>query len=114
MTDDRLTDELVSQVLGWRLAPGRFIKARRSWIARWRFAPLERLDDAFELLDRASRDYTLTSIEGAFTAEVRVGDRIGSASGGPKARTITLAVARALGIELSLMGKVTNGEPELR
>jgi hypothetical protein len=98
--DARLTAELANRVMGWRVAPGRFLKSRRGWIPTWRFAPLKRLDDAFQLLESASYDYTLAQIKDAFTAEVRIGDRIGNASGRPKARAITLAVARALGLDL--------------
>ena len=34
MTDDLLTDELAARVMGWRLAPGRYIKAGRS-LSAW-------------------------------------------------------------------------------
>ncbi len=99
--DVRLTDELASRVMGWRVAPGRFLKAGRSWIPTWRFAPLSRLDDAFQLLDRSESTYKLERTHAdAFSVEVRFGGRIGKASGEPKARAITLAIARALGLEL--------------
>jgi hypothetical protein len=99
MDDDRLTEKLAGEVFGWRAAPDRFLKGGRGWMPRWRFAPLERLEDAFQLLDRASDDYTLTANTGStFSASVRVGERTGTASGRHKARTITLAVAQALGL----------------
>ncbi len=101
MNDERLTDELACRVLGWRAAPGRFIKSGRSWTPRHRFAPLTRLDDAFQLLDRIATAYTLSTVKNdRFTAEVQVGAHAGKASGEPKARTVTIALARALGLEV--------------
>lgn len=98
--DRELTESLAVKVMGWRVARGRYLKAQRSWIPAWRFAPLIRLEDAFQLLNRASGDYKLTAVEGlTFSAEVRVGDFTGMAAGEPKARVIALAVGRALGLE---------------
>src|SRR5580704_10575300 len=59
MDDDRLTEKLAANVFGWKLAPDRFIKSGRSWIPRWRFSPLERLEDAFGLLERVATSYRL-------------------------------------------------------
>jgi hypothetical protein len=50
-------------------------------------------------LDRAAEGYTLRAAGDTFTAEVRVSSRTGKASGDLKAKTITLAIARALGLE---------------
>lgn len=100
MNDAQLTDELASRVMGWKVASGRFVKPSRSWIPKWRFAPLERLEDAFQLLDTARAAYTLSrSAAGVFSASVRLGSGRGEASGEPKPRTITLALAIASGIE---------------
>jgi hypothetical protein len=100
VNDDRLTDELVCRVMGWRVAPGRFIKAGQSWTPRHRFAPLIRLDDAFQLLDRVATGCKLTMVKGGrFVAEVQVGTHVGKASGERKARTVTLALARALEVD---------------
>ncbi len=100
-SDVRLTEELVRQVLGWKVAPDRFIKSGRSWLPKWRFAPLSRLDDAFQLLDRSASTYKLERTrDNAFSVEVQFDGRIGKASGEPKARTITIALAHALGLEL--------------
>jgi len=99
VTTDQLTAELVERVLGWRAASDRFVKPGRSWTPRSRFKPLVRLEDAFLLLDRAAGSYVLSvGSDGVFSAEVRVGERIGKASGEPKARVITVAISRALGI----------------
>jgi hypothetical protein len=101
LTDARLTDELARRVMGWRVAPGRFIKSGRGWIPRWRFDPLSRFDDAFLLLHHAAASYRLVKAQrGLFTAVVQVSGRTGTASGAPKARTITVAIARSLGIEV--------------
>jgi len=99
MNDERLTEKLATQLLGWKSAPDRFIKPGRSWTPRSRFKPLVRLEDAFLLLDRAGGTYVLSvGPDGVFRAEVRVGERIGKATGGPKARAIAVAISRALGI----------------
>jgi hypothetical protein len=101
MIDERLTDELARLALGWRAAPGRFLKLNKSWTPKWKFCPLDSLSDAFYLLERAARAYALTSHGGTFTATVQIGDREGHASGRANARTVSLAVARALGLEVS-------------
>ena len=101
MIDQLLTDELADRVLGWRLAPSRYLKSGRSWIPRSRFRPLVNLKDAFCLLDTASKDYCLLAEpSGVFTMEIRPVRRIGRATGQSLSRTITFGVARALGIEV--------------
>ena len=115
MSDERLTEKLAIQVLGWRSAPGRFIKTGRAWTPSWRFSPLTSLEDAFALLDAAASAYTLAAQKGGgFQAEVRVGSRIGRASGEPKARTITIALADALELEVPDKLRVPASAPEDR
>jgi hypothetical protein len=99
MSGEQFTSILADRVLGWKVCPDRFIKSGRAWIPRSRFKPLARLDDAFLLLGIVARDYSLNCVRGKFTAEVRIGNRTGKATGDLKARTITLAIAQALGIE---------------
>jgi len=101
MTDTRLTDELATRVLGWKPSSDRFVKPDRGWLPRWRFRPLEDLADALRLLDAAAQRYTLTNDGSTFSADVQANSRRGKASGTNKARTITLAVARAVGLEVS-------------
>jgi hypothetical protein len=97
--DARITEELAEKVMGWRSAPDRFLTSGRSWIPKWRFMPLERVEDAFLLLDRAKGTCVLAiDSEGVITAEFRLGERTGKANGELKARTIALAISRALGI----------------
>jgi hypothetical protein len=99
MTNERLTALLAEKVMKWKVCPDRFIKPSRSWIPKWRFEPLARLEDAFLLLDKAGGTYSLSfDAAGTFTAEIRIGQHIGKSSGEPKARAITLAISQALGI----------------
>jgi hypothetical protein len=101
VTNDQLTAILAERVMRWRATPDRFIKSGRIWIPRWRFQPLVELADAFRLLDQAARRYSLTRDgHGVFCASVEIGGSRGKASGEPKARTVTIAVARALGLEV--------------
>jgi hypothetical protein len=101
LSADNLTALLAERILGWKAAPGRFIKSDRGWTPRWRFAPLTNLEAAFKLLDASASGYTLvTNTDGCFKAEVRVDGRVGKAFGEPKARAITIALGRALGLEI--------------
>jgi hypothetical protein len=100
MIDNRLTEELASRIMGWRVTPDRFVKSGRSWVPRWHFKPLVDLANAFELLDKATDNYKITCDRRTFTAEVEVKSRLGRASGDNLARTITTAVARSLGLEV--------------
>ena len=100
MSDDNLTAQLAEKVMGWKVAPGRIIKPGRSWIPRWRFRPLLDASDALELLSRAAESFHLVGPRRkVFIVEVKIGSRCGKASGNQFARTITTAVARALGLE---------------
>lgn len=100
-SEARVVDALVTKVLGWRTAPDRFIKPGRSWTPRSRFNPFVRLDDAFLLLDRVGGRYVLAAgADQTFEAVVRIGSRVGKASGEPKPRTITRALCQALAIEV--------------
>jgi hypothetical protein len=101
MADHQLAGQLARVVMGWRVYPSRIAKDGRTWIPRWRFRPFRELADAFQLLDRAADSYTLSANSAqCFVAEVRIGERVGHASGTEKARVISTAVARALGLEV--------------
>ena len=101
MNDDKLTDELAQRVMGFKVTPDRYIKSGRVWMPKWRFTPLTSLDDAFHLLECAADRFRLeTPRGGPFRAEVRIAGQLGRASGEPKSRTITIALARALGMEV--------------
>ena len=100
MTDDSLTAQLAERVIGWKVAPDRFMKPGRSWIKRCRFRPLQNASDAVELLGRAADSFHLVGPRRTvFIVEVKIGGRCGKALGNQFARTITTAVARALGLE---------------
>jgi len=101
VTDQRLTDELATRVLGWKPSSDRFVKPGRGWLPRWRFRPLEEITDALRLLDAATQHYILKSDGPTFTADVEINSRRGKASGRCKAKTISVAVARAMGLEVS-------------
>ena len=104
MTDAQLTVKLATEVLGWKAAPGRFIKPGRSWTPSWRFAPLENIAQAFDLLDAGAAAYKLSGdTDGLFMAEVRIGNRVGKASGAQKARVICVAIARAIGADAEVL-----------
>lgn len=103
MNNERLTDELATRVMGWRLAPGRYIKSSRNWTPRWRFAPLTNLVDAIRLLDAAApQKYTMHGGSGgSFLVRVQIGAETGEAQGQSRARAITCAIARALAIDVA-------------
>jgi hypothetical protein len=100
MTDQRLIDGLAVGVMGWTVAPDRFLMGRRRWIPRWRFQPTRILDDAFKLLEKAApQDYAMGDDGRGFWVRVRIGKVIGQARDRSKARAIVIALARALGLE---------------
>lgn len=101
ISDEHLTSELAVRAMRWRLAPGRYLKPDRGWTSRSGFRPLVDVNDAFRVLDAVTDDYSMLARPGGrFTVQVRTSDRTGQAMGESKARTICLAVARALGIDL--------------
>lgn len=100
VSDEQLTTELAVRAMRWRLAPGRYLKPERGWISRSAFRPLVDLNDAFRALDAVSDDYSILAQPGGrFVVHVRTPARTGQAIGKSKARTISLALAQALGIE---------------
>ena len=97
--DRALTDQLAQQVLRWSAATDRYVATTGSWTPRWKFNPLERLGDAFKLLDAAGpTGYTLSFKGGRFHVEVEFKDKVGKTVDQSRPRAITLAVASALGI----------------
>jgi hypothetical protein len=102
MSTERLTRILAERVMGWRIAPGRFLKSGRTWLPSWRFQPITRLDHALELLNKATDNYAITSGKNGITrVVVHIGNRSGTAEDRSKPRAITHAVARALGIRVN-------------
>lgn len=99
LKDAKLAGRLAELIMGWKLTRDRFIKPDGGWSPRWRFRPCDDVADAFALLDRATDKFSLVKERDVFTAEVHIEDRLGKAVGEHKARTITTAIARALGVE---------------
>jgi hypothetical protein len=74
MTDNMLIDRLAQQVLHWDIGADRFLPGDRSWIPKWKFNPLEHLEDAFRLLDHSqAMRYSISQSGGSFTVEVKQG-----------------------------------------
>jgi hypothetical protein len=102
MTNESLTFLLAERVMGWRIGPQRFLLGNRSWISVWRFKPLDQIEDAFALLEKACpEEYTMAAVgDGEMSVKVRIASREGEAREKSKPRAITFAIARALGLEL--------------
>jgi hypothetical protein len=101
MSSDQLAAILAERVMGWSVAPDRFMIGNRRWMPAWRFQPLRNLDDAFKLLDATGGTFRLSfTADRCFAAKVRVGRRTGGARGRSPAAVLTVAVASAVGIEL--------------
>ena len=100
-TAKQLTDVLAERVMGWRLAPGRYIKSDRGWTPRWRFQPVQRMEDAFRLLERTSpQEYAVgAAADGNFWAKVRIAGVTGEARESSQAQALTFAIARAVGLD---------------
>jgi len=101
LSDDQLSAILAQRVLGWRVGPDRFLLGDRRWLARWRFQPLKRVEDANRLLKAANAEDLQIGGGGISPFRVRVrlpGGRVGEACDSSQARAITCAVARAFGI----------------
>ena len=88
--------------MGWGVAPDRYMTGNRSWMPRWRFQPMHKLEDAFDLLEHAKPEfYSMRSADnGTFSVKVQIKCRVGEATRESKPLAITLAVARALGMKV--------------
>jgi len=99
---ERATDQLVNKILGWRIGPGRFLKPGRGWTPRSRFKPFERLEDVFFLLKTVGGTFVLClEPDRTFTASILVRGRSGKTTGSLSARTIAIALCKALEIGVS-------------
>jgi len=101
MTTSELTALLAQRVMGWTVAPGRYLMKNRQWTPAWRFQPIKNLEDAFRLLAAADTDeYRITSrCGGDFIVRVVIDGTAGEAYGNSQPRVITLAIARAIGLD---------------
>jgi hypothetical protein len=104
MTEEMLTALLAQQLMGWRVGPDRYLLGQRRWLARWRFQPTKRTEDAFRLLEQAApQEFTMSTADnGDFWVKVRVAGATGEARAACKPRAMTFAVARAIGIDVEL------------
>lgn len=102
MTIDHLTGLLVEQVMRWRVAPDRYLKSNRSWIPRSRFQPTQNLNHAFQLLEEAQPEhYSMGSEKGGDVwVRVTISGALGEARDTSSAKAITMAIARALGLDV--------------
>ena len=96
-----LTAGLVERVMGWGIGPDRFLLDKRRWLPRWRFQPERNLVDAFQLLEQAKPGrYEMGSEKNRdFWVRVQIAGVAGEACHTSKPKAITVAVARALGID---------------
>lgn len=101
MSNDQLTAVLAERVMGWTVGPERFSMGNREWMPRWRFQPIDKLDDAFRLLqEAASQAYSISGDDkGRIHVQVRINGAVGEARGTSIPGAVTYAVARAFGIE---------------
>jgi len=101
MTTRELTVLLAVRVMRWTVHPGRYLMENRRWTPDWRFQPMKTIADAIRLLDAADpEEYTINSGRGrGCTVHVQIGGAAGEATDASKARAITYAVARAIGLE---------------
>jgi hypothetical protein len=102
MTLESLTTLLAERVMGWSVAPDRFLKDGRRWMPRWRFQPSKNVENALALLDAANPDEcSIVRARGSdWTVTVRIGDAVGKAQDASQARAIALAVAQAVGLDI--------------
>ncbi len=102
MTNDALVALLAELVMGWDAAPDRFLMGNRRWMPRWRFQPIERLPDAIRLLEAAAaqRFEFCTNGNGLVSVRVEIRGVTGEAQDRSKSRAITLAIAKALQINM--------------
>ena len=102
MTNDQLTALLAQRVMGWTIGPDRFMMGGRRWQPRWRFQPAKNLEQAMRLLERlAPQEYSMgTGEKGTFWARVVISGVVREARESSQARAVTLAVARAIGLEV--------------
>jgi len=102
MTSEMLTSLLAQRVLGWAVAPDRFLMGNRRWMPRWRFQPIERLPDAIRLLEAAAAERFEISADknGLLSVQVNIRGMTGKAQDRSRPRAITLAIAQALQINV--------------
>ena len=111
MSTEQLTVILAQRVMGWRVGPDRFLMDKRQWLPRWRFQPLDRLQDAMRLLEVAAPKQCMITADGDGLVSVRVhiAGKTGESRERSKPRAIVLAVARALQIDVDSLEDPDSG-----
>jgi hypothetical protein len=106
VTTKELTILLAEKVMGWRVAPDRFLMDGRRWLATWRFQPTKNIADAFQLLERADVNEYILRVDrkGLCRAKVRTSSASGEATSSSLPLAICVAVARAYGIRVEGRG----------
>jgi hypothetical protein len=99
VSDEHLTSELAVRAMRCRRAPCRYLKPDGGWTSRSGFRPLVDVKDALKALDTTTKDYSLVAKQGVITVEVRLPERTGQATGKCQGLTISLALAKAHGID---------------
>jgi hypothetical protein len=104
VTTKQLTILLAEKVMGWRVAPNRFLIDGRRWLPTWRFNPMRNLSDAFHLLAAADVvEYVLRfDRKTLYRAKVRTNGASAAASGPSLPFAICVAIARAYGIRVEV------------
>jgi hypothetical protein len=101
VSSDELTAILAERIMRWGVCPERFLLEGRSWLPRWRFQPLIDIDDAFQLLSSSVGTLVLTNAKnGSYVSHVKLGRRTGRATSPSAATSITVAIARALTLDV--------------
>jgi hypothetical protein len=102
MTSRTLTGLLVKRVMKWGVGPDRFLLGGRRWMPETRFKPVDRIEDAFQLLEAASpQEYAMgRDRKGTFWVRVRLDGGTGEARSTRNSTAICQALARALRIEI--------------
>jgi hypothetical protein len=103
MTNDNLSAWLAEWIMRWTVGRDRFLMDGRRWIPRWRFQPTKNLENALALLDAADADEcSIIRRRGSdWSVTIIIGDGTGKAQDPSQARAITLAVAQAVGLDVS-------------
>jgi transcriptional regulator with XRE-family HTH domain len=103
LSSDHLEALLAERVMHWGVAPDRFLKDGRRWMPRWRFQPTKNLENAIALLEAAdpAECNIVRHRHGDWSVTLRTGENIGKAQDGSQPRAITLAVAQALGLNVT-------------
>lgn len=98
---DLLTAHLAQRIMKWRVSPDRFLLGSRQWKPRHYFQPTKRPADAFRLLDASGAErYAISRREhGGCSAQIQIKGVVGEANEASEALAISLAIARAVGID---------------